>query len=219
MPDLPKYDGTKDPQKHVTSYTCAVKGNDMQPDEIESILLKKFGEKLSKRAMTWYSTLLKHSIHSFEMLVDAFIKAHTGVTKVSTRKADIFKIVQDDKKLLREFVIRFQKERMLLPLVPDKWEAEAFTKELYPKSSTASLKLKENLLEFPVTMWADVHNWYELKIRVEDDQFGLPTGSTGQNQICDRPKRNEDSDSRPWKKRYQPVWISGKVSFKAGTKS
>ncbi|XP_059285073.1 uncharacterized protein LOC132038418 [Lycium ferocissimum] len=77
MPDLPKYDGTTDPQEHVTSYTCAVKGNDMQPDEIESVLLN-----------------------------NAFIKAHAGEKKVSARKSDIFKIAQGDSKLLREFVIK-----------------------------------------------------------------------------------------------------------------
>ncbi|KAJ8541347.1 hypothetical protein K7X08_002163 [Anisodus acutangulus] len=105
--DLPKYDGTKDPYEYVTSYTCAVNGNDMHPDEIESVLLKKFGETLSKGAMTCYSMLHEHSINSFEMLADAFIKAYIGARKVQARKANIFKIAQKDTELLREFVTRF----------------------------------------------------------------------------------------------------------------
>ncbi|XP_059292205.1 uncharacterized protein LOC132045642 [Lycium ferocissimum] len=56
MPDIQKYDGTTDPQEHVTSYTCAIKGNDVEEDEIESVLLKKFGETLSKGALTWKSS-------------------------------------------------------------------------------------------------------------------------------------------------------------------
>jgi len=48
MLDLPKYNGTSDPNEHITAYTCAVKGNDLKDDEIESVLLKKFGETLSK---------------------------------------------------------------------------------------------------------------------------------------------------------------------------
>ncbi|XP_060210712.1 uncharacterized protein LOC132637675 [Lycium barbarum] len=79
---LPKYNGTTDPQKHVTSYTCAVKGNDMQPDKIESILLEKFGKTQSKGAMAWCSLLPEHSINSFEMLADAFIKAHAEAKKL-----------------------------------------------------------------------------------------------------------------------------------------
>ena len=72
MPDIQKYDGTTDPQEHVTSYTCAIKGNDLEEDEIESVLLKKFGETLSKGALTWYDHLPEHSITSFEMLADSF---------------------------------------------------------------------------------------------------------------------------------------------------
>lgn len=38
----------------------------------------------------------------------------------------------------------------------------------------APLKLKENLLEFSITIQADVHNKYELKIWVEHDQLSPP---------------------------------------------
>ncbi|XP_070057151.1 uncharacterized protein [Nicotiana tomentosiformis] len=115
MTDIPKYDGTSDPQEHITTYTTTVKGNDLAQHEIESILLKKFGKILTKGALTWYSLLPEHSIDSFEMLADSFIKAHVGARKVQARKADIFRISQGESELLREFVIRFQKERMLLP--------------------------------------------------------------------------------------------------------
>ncbi|XP_059310964.1 uncharacterized protein LOC132062407 [Lycium ferocissimum] len=94
------------------------------------------------------------------MIADVFIKPYAGAKTVSARKADIFKIAQGDDELLREFVIRFQKEC--------------------------------------------VHNWYESKIWVEDDKFGLPAGTTGRNRNYDRPKRNVDSDSRFGKERYQP---------------
>nr|XP_016501323.1 PREDICTED: uncharacterized protein LOC107819697 [Nicotiana tabacum] len=52
MPSVPKYDGTSDPQEHITTYTTSVKGNDLAPYEIESILLKKFGETLMRGALT-----------------------------------------------------------------------------------------------------------------------------------------------------------------------
>ncbi|XP_059310615.1 receptor-like protein 50 [Lycium ferocissimum] len=92
------------------------------------------------------------------MLTDAFIKAHAGAKKVQARKADIFRIAQRDDELLREFVNRFQRERMELPPVPEEWAAQAFTKGLNPWSSTASFKVKENLLEYEAVTWADVHN-------------------------------------------------------------
>jgi len=48
MPKIPKYNRTTDPNAHVTSYTYAIKGNDLEDDEIESVLLKTLGETLSK---------------------------------------------------------------------------------------------------------------------------------------------------------------------------
>ncbi|XP_070040088.1 uncharacterized protein [Nicotiana tomentosiformis] len=148
MPEVPKYDGTSDPQEHITTYTTAIKGNDLAIHEIESLLLEKFGETLMKGDLTWYSLLPKYSIDSFEMLANSFIKAHARARKVQARKDNIFRIVQGESELLREFVTRFQKERMLLPVVPDEWAVEAFTKGLNPRSSDASEKLKESLLEF-----------------------------------------------------------------------
>nr|XP_009605952.1 uncharacterized protein LOC104100431 [Nicotiana tomentosiformis] len=129
---------------------------------------------------------------SFEMLADSFIKAHTGARKVQARKADIFRIAQGDPELLREFVIRFQKERMLLLVVPDEWAARAFTKGLNLRSSDASQKLKESLLEFQVMTWTDVHNWYESKIRIENDQIGFPSSAKGREKRCGRGFRSAD---------------------------
>lgn len=43
MPDFPKYNETTDPNEHVTSYTYAIKGSNLEDDEIESVLLKALG--------------------------------------------------------------------------------------------------------------------------------------------------------------------------------
>nr|XP_016488871.1 PREDICTED: uncharacterized protein LOC107808819 [Nicotiana tabacum] len=55
--------------------------------------------------------------------------------------------------------------------VPDEWEVEASTKGLNSLHSDASRKLKESVLEFQATTWADVYYRYESKIRIEDDQL------------------------------------------------
>ncbi|XP_070016034.1 uncharacterized protein [Nicotiana sylvestris] len=107
MPDIPKYNGTTDPNKHITSYTCGIKRNDLNVDEIESALLKMFGKTLSKGAMIWYHNLPPNSIDSFFMLVDAFVKAHAMAIKVATTKSDVFKIKQRTGEILRELMSRF----------------------------------------------------------------------------------------------------------------
>nr|XP_009761108.1 PREDICTED: uncharacterized protein LOC104213323 [Nicotiana sylvestris] len=121
MPDIPKYNGMSDPNEHIISYTCRIKGNDLTDDEIEPVLLKTFGKSLSKGAMIWYHNLPPNSIDSFAMLENAFIKAHAGPIKVAIRKSDIFKIRQRSDEILREFVSQFQMERMELLSVSDDW--------------------------------------------------------------------------------------------------
>ncbi|XP_019234854.1 PREDICTED: uncharacterized protein LOC109215277 [Nicotiana attenuata] len=146
----------------------AVKGNDLVPHEIESVLLKKFGETFTRGALMWYSLLPKDFINSFEMLADSFIKAHAGARKVQAREDDIFRIAHGEFEFLREFVTRFQKERMLLPDVPDEWAAEAFTKGLNSRSLDTFRKLKEIFLKFQETTRADVHNGRSRGFRLVD---------------------------------------------------
>nr|XP_009786865.1 PREDICTED: uncharacterized protein LOC104234914 [Nicotiana sylvestris] len=82
MPDIPKYNGTTDPNEHITSYACKIKINDLEDDEIESVLVKLLGETLSKGAMIWCHNLPPNSIISFAMLTDSFVKAHARAIKM-----------------------------------------------------------------------------------------------------------------------------------------
>ncbi|XP_075076610.1 uncharacterized protein LOC142163241 [Nicotiana tabacum] len=103
MPNVLKYNGATDPNEHITAYTCSVKGNDLKDDEIESILLKKFVETLSKGAMMRYQNLRPNLLDSFAMLEDSFVKVYASAIKVATKKSDIFKIKQRENEILREF--------------------------------------------------------------------------------------------------------------------
>ncbi|XP_016481355.2 uncharacterized protein LOC107802383 [Nicotiana tabacum] len=138
------------------------------------------------------------------MLVDSFIKAHARARKVQSRKVDIFRIAQEESELLREFVTLFQKERMFLPAIPDKWAAEAFTKGLNMRSSDDSLKLKESLRKFQAKTWADVHNQYRSKIRIEDDQLGFLASVKGREKNKEKLKDNFDTHRQSSRSRFLP---------------
>ncbi|XP_070020016.1 uncharacterized protein [Nicotiana sylvestris] len=169
MPDILKYDGTTDPRDHITAFTIGIKGNDLTKQEIESVLVKIFGETLTKGALTWFSLLSENSIDSFAELADSFIKAHSRAQKVEKRMEDIFEIKQGDTELLREFVNRFQRKRMMLPRIPDNWAAMAFASNLNKIILEAARRLKESLPKFPATTWNDVYNRYSTKLRIEED--------------------------------------------------
>ncbi|MCD7448765.1 hypothetical protein HAX54_045979 [Datura stramonium] len=45
--DIPKYDGMTNLHEHIIAFTIIFKGNDLTKDEVESVLVEKFGETLS----------------------------------------------------------------------------------------------------------------------------------------------------------------------------
>ncbi|XP_019223667.1 PREDICTED: uncharacterized protein LOC109205414 [Nicotiana attenuata] len=114
---------------------------------------------------------------------------------------DIFKIKQGDSELLREFVDRFQRERMTLPLVPDNWAAMAFASNLNKKSSEATRRLKESLREFPATTWNDVYNRYNTKLRIEEDTISR---SQKEEKVS---SRRAETEKRSGKNRYEPYMV------------
>ncbi|XP_059302100.1 uncharacterized protein LOC132054038 [Lycium ferocissimum] len=189
MPDIQKYDGTTDPHEHVTSYACAIKGNDMEEDEIESVLLKKFGETLSKGALTWYDHLPEHSITSFEMLADAFVKAHAGAIKGAARNGWNYPGAEE-------------------------WAAQSFHEGAQYAKLGCLGQMKENLLEYEAVTWADVHNRYESKIRVEDDQLELSPVKSKMSRSFEKPRRGYEAKSESAKERFRPYSHPERSSFK-----
>nr|XP_009781671.1 PREDICTED: uncharacterized protein LOC104230537 [Nicotiana sylvestris] len=159
---------------------------------------------MSKGAMIWYHNFPLNSIDSFVMLSETFIKAHVGAIKVETRKSEVFQIRQRNDEMLREFVSRFQMEQIELPPVSDDWAVQAFMKGLNERSSIASRQLKQNRIEYLAVTWLDVHNSYQSKIRVEDDQLGAPSVSVHHNRLEAKPSRDTDWESRSNKERSQP---------------
>ncbi|XP_070039651.1 uncharacterized protein [Nicotiana tomentosiformis] len=85
---------------------------------------------------------------------------------------------------------------MLLLTDPDECAVEAFAKGLNSRISDASRKLKESLLEFQATTWEDVHNRYEPKIRIKDDQIGFPASAKVREKNKEKSKDDFDTDRR-----------------------
>lgn len=83
---------------------------------------------------------------------------------------------------------------------------------IYQLSSDATRKLKESLLEFQATVWDDVHNCYESKIRIKNDQLGFLMYFRGQNheRKLEKSKNDLDVGRRPSKSHFQ-LYVSNKM--------
>nr|XP_016443345.1 PREDICTED: uncharacterized protein LOC107768713 [Nicotiana tabacum] len=191
-PYLKIYDGTTDSEDHVTHYVTAVKGNDLAEEQISSILLKKFGETLTGRALTWYSQLPARSIETFEKMADKFVTAHVGVKKAEARVNDIFTIKQSPGEGLRDFLGRFNRVRMTLPNVSEGMVVAAFQNGLNMNGSRATRKLLSRLMKYPPTTWYEIYNAYCVKVRADEDDLNEPTHRLTSVQAETRKDRRND---------------------------
>lgn len=66
VPELPKYNEITYPNEHITAFACTyvVKGNDTRYQETKFVLLKRFGEVLSNRAVMKHHSITHDPINS-----------------------------------------------------------------------------------------------------------------------------------------------------------
>ncbi|XP_019260884.1 PREDICTED: uncharacterized protein LOC109238859 [Nicotiana attenuata] len=169
------YDGTMNPEDHITHYVTALKGNELTKEQASSILLKKFGETLTGGALTWYLQLPARSIEMFEEMSDKFVTAHAGAKKAEARVNEIFAIKQSPGEGLRDFLTRFNRVRMTLPNVSEGMAVATFQKGLNRNGSRATRKLLIRLMKYPSTTWDEIQNAYCAEVRADEDDLNGPT--------------------------------------------
>ncbi|XP_070041568.1 uncharacterized protein [Nicotiana tomentosiformis] len=149
------YDVRTDPEDHVTHYVTVMKGNNLTKEHVSSILLKKFGETLTRGALTWYSQLPARSIENFEEMADKFVTAHAGAKKAETRVNNIFAIKQPLGDRLRDFFTQFNRVRMTLPNVSEGMAVAAFLTGLSRKDIVYALEKLEMKVKWLPKMRSD----------------------------------------------------------------
>ena len=65
MPDLQRYDGTKDPHEHIAAFEMVMN----LYGQLGPIMAKLFATTLLGKAQEWFTTLPRESIESYEELV------------------------------------------------------------------------------------------------------------------------------------------------------
>nr|XP_016454604.1 PREDICTED: uncharacterized protein LOC107778809 [Nicotiana tabacum] len=204
-PYLNIYDGTTNPEDHVTHYVTAVKGNDLSKEHVSSILLKKFSKTLTGGALTWYSQLPARSIKTFEEMADKFVTAHAGAKKAEARVNDIFAIKQFPGEGLSDFLIRFNRVRMTFPNVSEGMVIAAFQNGLSKNSSRATKKLLSRLMKYPQQLGTK----YYAEVRANEDDLNGPTHRLTSVQAESRKDQRNDIRrdlvaSRPNQERHLP---------------
>ncbi|MCS5023631.1 retrotransposon gag domain-containing protein, partial [Staphylococcus aureus] len=121
-PPTLQYDGTSDPQDHLTAFTD--KMNFLNARDLA--LCKAFPLTLKGNTRTWFSKLPRNSVSSFEDLSRKFLRYFSVSKKTNRTTGSLFNIVQETSKSLRAYYQRFNKATLEIESLQTEVASEAF---------------------------------------------------------------------------------------------
>ncbi|KAL0303534.1 UNVERIFIED_CONTAM: Gag-Pol polyprotein [Sesamum radiatum] len=108
MPDLPKYDGTKDPQEHVAAFELVMN----LYGQSSAINAKLFVTTLTGKAQEWFTSLPSGGIETFDQLIQKFTFHFASKRKQKRSATYLFNIRQGENESLKNFIGRFNNETL-----------------------------------------------------------------------------------------------------------
>ena len=89
-------------------------------------MCKSFGSSLQGPALQWYTNLANNSISSFAQLMDTFVEQVCGSKKLEKLSSDLYRIQQRRTESLRNYVGRFNREKVSIPFCNQETVTDTF---------------------------------------------------------------------------------------------
>ncbi|KAL5569099.1 hypothetical protein UlMin_025674 [Ulmus minor] len=199
FPNMKMYDGTTDPTDHIASYKQRMFTAAIPREQREACMCKSFGSSLQGPALQWYTNLSNNSISSFAQLTDTFVEQFASSKKLEKLSGDLYRIQQRRTESLRDYVGRFNREKVSISFCNQETAADAFRKGLLPDG-----ELYKDLTKFNCSTMEDALARAWIEIRWEEDELHrtrrAPSGdSRSEEKRLKRPLQGTDkrSTSRP----------------------
>ncbi|XP_010669872.1 uncharacterized protein LOC104886992 [Beta vulgaris subsp. vulgaris] len=164
VPTMKLYDGTADPNDHVAQYKQRMITISIPKNMREACICKGFGSTLTGPALQWFINLNNGTISSFAQLVNIFNMQFASSRKMEKQASDIHRIVQKSDESLKEFVNRFNREKVSIPNCDARTVIEAFRRGLDEESD-----LYKELTKYPCPTFEDAQAKALAQIRLEED--------------------------------------------------
>ncbi|XP_074266973.1 uncharacterized protein LOC141590268 [Silene latifolia] len=130
----------------------------------EACMCKGFGSTLSEAALQWFIGLPNKSIANFADLVNAFNQQFTSNRKPEKQTSDLYQIVQEFEESTRDYLNRFNKEKVAIPICDITTAIQAFRRGLHQDSD-----LYKDMTKHPCTTFEEVQSKAIAVIRLEED--------------------------------------------------
>ncbi|XP_010695646.1 uncharacterized protein LOC104908250 [Beta vulgaris subsp. vulgaris] len=158
------YDGTTDPNDHVAQYKQRMITISIPKNMREACMCKGFGSTLIGPALQWFINLNNGIISSFAQLVNTFNMQFASNRMMEKQASDLHRIVQKSDQSLKEFVNRFNREKVSIPNCDSRTAIEAFKRGLEEESN-----LYKELTKYPCPTFEDAQAKALAQIRLEED--------------------------------------------------
>ncbi|XP_030939711.1 uncharacterized protein LOC115964563 [Quercus lobata] len=126
MPQIESYDGVKDPLDHLETFKTLMHLQGVP----EEIMCRAFPTTLKGPARVWFSSLTPNSINTFKELSALLTSHFIGGHRYKKSTTCLMNIKQQEDKMLRAYITRFNKEALSIDEADDKILVAAFTSGL-----------------------------------------------------------------------------------------
>ncbi|XP_031247982.1 uncharacterized protein LOC116105714 [Pistacia vera] len=181
IPNMKMYNGTTDPDDHIASYKQRMFTVSKPRPLREACMCKSFGSSLSDPALQWCTNLPNGSIDSFAQLTDTFVEQFASSKKLEKLSADLYRVYQRRGKPLREYISRFNREKISIPACNPETTVDAFRKGLLLDG-----ELYKELTKLGCTAMEDALVWAVIQIRWEEDEINRTIHSRYEPRRSDR---------------------------------
>ena len=166
IPNMPTYDGTGNPIEHVALYKQKMMTSFVPQNIREAIMCKSFGATLSGPALTWFINLPNYSIRSFAEMINMFKVEFATSRPLKKQSSDLYHIRQRSDETLRNYLNRFNKEKVKIYKCDIPTAIEAFRQGLFEEDG-----LYKELTKYPCATFEDVEAKAMAQVRFEEDKY------------------------------------------------
>ncbi|KAF3548965.1 hypothetical protein DY000_02007014 [Brassica cretica] len=132
FPSIKTYDGTGDPDDHIPQYKQRMLAVALPKESREATMCKGFGSTLIGPALQWYINLPTRSISSFAGLSDKFVEQFASSRSLKKTSDGLYEILQHRVEALRDYIARFNQEKVAVPKCSIPTAISAFKRGLLP---------------------------------------------------------------------------------------
>ncbi|XP_013607947.1 PREDICTED: uncharacterized protein LOC106314656 [Brassica oleracea var. oleracea] len=194
FPNIKMYDGTGDPDDHIAQYKQRMLAVALPREFREATMCKGFGSTLIGPALQWYINLPIGSISSFAALSDKFVEQFASSRSLEKTSDSLYEILQHRVEPLRDYIARFNQEKVSIPECNITTAISVFKRGLLPDGD-----LYKELTKYQCKTMEDVLSRAWAQVKWEEDVTSRAKAQQKQDQKAARQDRN-DRDERSSKK-------------------